>query len=325
MKRILKSFILSLLLTSVILSFLGCSGTAQTAQEALEQMGDFTFSRQDSDYWNNLTRLTIEFILDHYPTLGMQRDDQNNTEFMKMARLDRAEHLFNGEEAFSAIAGTNFPKDAYFLDMISENDRINHSEWNIENAYFQEVYAIKDKDKSYPNVSMYGYQFATRAMFLDQAWNNPIQELFSFGWCTHQESIEALYPVVKSVYEELKEKYGAEDPALEKALKSETEFLTFAGEVETDRILSTMEGSGFEGKIRLTLHAAYKPNYKLSNFKAMPYLTVVWQKEELSITGSKTASYFRGDPAQEEAKRDDPDYEEDPSKSATLSNFALDY
>lgn len=75
-----------------------------------------------------------------------------------MTRLDRAEHLFIGEEAFSAIAGTGFPKDALFLDMVSEIDRINHSEWNIENDYFEEVNGIKEKDKSYPNVSIHNFQ-----------------------------------------------------------------------------------------------------------------------------------------------------------------------
>ena len=315
-------FILSV---SLILSLSGCSGTAQNAQAALEQMGDGIFYNQGSENVNNLTQLTIGYVLDHYPSLGIQRSEWYNTDFIKMTRLDRAEHLFIGEEAFSAIAGTGFPKDALFLDMVSEIDRINHSEWNIENDYFEEVNGIKEKDKSYPNVSMYGYQFSTRAMFLDKAWNNPIKELFSFGWCTHQESIKALYPIVKSVYKELQDEYGAKDPALEKAIKSETEFLAFAGETETDRILATMEGSGFEGKIRLTLHPAYKPDYELSNYEPMPYLTVVWQKAPLTITGNKNASYFRGDPAVEEVKRDNPSYTEDPAKTAELLNFALDY
>ena len=39
-----------------------------------------------------------------------------------------------------------------------------------------------------------------------------------------------------------------------------------------------------EGKVRLTLHPPYRPDYKLTLNEPLPYLTIVWQKEDLAVT-----------------------------------------
>ncbi len=314
-----------LLFAAVLLtSFSGCSGRGEAA---LEQMGEGIFTETAETFDRaKLTPSTVVNILDHYPLLGLQRALRDEYD-IESTVIERTEALFGGEKAYKDIAGKNVPKDAVFFDMITEQDRLCHNDWELENEYFITGGNVKtgSRVKVNPNVSMYGVQFSVRQLYLQKAWDNPVRELVSFGWCTHQKSTADFYPVVKAVYEELREKYAVKDSALEKALESETAFLSFVGGTDTAKILATVTGEGFEGKVRLTLHPPYRPDYKLTLNEPLPYLTIVWQKEDLAVTGDSYASYFRGEPHVELQKQTDPSFVPDASRTAVPENFALDY
>ena len=317
---------LAILLFAAILltSFSGCSGRAEAA---LEQMGEGIITESSETYdRSKLTPCTIVNILDHYPLLGLQRALRYEYD-IESTMIEHTEALFGGEKAYAEIAGKNVPKDAIFLDMVTEQDRICHNDWDLENEFFTTESLTKtgSRVKINPNISMYGAQFSVRQLYLQKAWDNPVCELFSFGWCTHQKSTEEFYPVVKAVYEELREKYAVKDSALEKALESEEAFLSFVGGTGDEKILATVTGEGFEGKVRLTMHPPYRPDYKLSLHEPLPYLTIVWQKEDLAVSGDKSASYFRGEPHIELKKQTDPSFVPDASRTAAPENFALDY
>ena len=309
-----KAFLFVLLLTGIFSSCKEVESFKDSLQEPFES---------EEEAPRELLPPTIENILDNYKDLGKQRSLNYKYDLSCMS-LDRPNHLFNGEETYKEIAGSTLPKDALVLDMISETDRMCHDlELRKEKDYYILLKEGKNPKKEDPNVSMYGYYFSTRQLYLDKAWNNPVRELVSFCWCTHEKDLESLYPVTEAVYEGIREKYGISDSAMEAALKSSSAFLEFVGSLDSYKVLATMNGNGFEGEIRFTIHPPYMPSFPQG--EPMPYLTVVWQREPLTITGSPGASYFRGNPEIESKKLDDPENESYFVQTVELKNFALDY